>query len=416
MTKYIYSGFIAVLAFAGVMLAYYLFTNDYHVWHTFYLAYLASAIAYIWYTMLMLAKEDMRPRVLPAYENEGYAVVIPCYNEQPDLLVATVRTAYEAAGRKYIVIVDDGNRANLPLMEAFEFVKKHYGAHVIHFTQNKGKREGLRAAIEFVPDHVPYIICTDSDTQFKPDTFTHLVRGLKHENVGAVSGDVRVANHGTNWLTRMVSAYYWSAFNINRRSQSAMGQVACCSGALAGYRTAVVKPLVRALTTQTFLGKKCTYGEDRHLTNLVLEAGHDVIYIPEAVADTDSPTTFKKFLKQQLRWRRGFVQEAVYAMGFMWRVKPVLFAEILLWEIVTPYLGLAVVMLMLIEIAKRPALLLTFIPVLVYISVVRHLPLVFRAPRLVPHMVTFTLFSFFVSYWQSIYALFTVRNKTWATR
>jgi cellulose synthase/poly-beta-1,6-N-acetylglucosamine synthase-like glycosyltransferase len=61
---------------------------------------------------------------------------------------------------------------------------------------------------------------------------------------------------------------------------------------------------------------------------MALRDGYDVVYAKDAFAYTEAPTSFRQFWKQQLRWRRGFFQEAIYAIPFMWRVKPVLFFEI----------------------------------------------------------------------------------------
>lgn len=411
--KHIYFAFIGVLSAGMVALAYTLTTGDMEFWRAFYLTYLVSAIAHIWYTMLTLAKEEIAPRLYRPYDNERFAVVIPFYNEAPDLLLGSIMSALKAKGNKQVHVVNDGSTNDVTdvLRRAARL-----GAVIHSYPQNRGKRHALRYAVERIPQGVDYAIFTDSDTTFDPDTFINMVAALKTGRIGGVAGDVRVSNEKANMLTRMVGAYYWTAFNIGRKSQSALGQVACSSGALAGYRMSVLRRIMPDLTGQVFAGKVCTYGEDRHLTQLVLRDGYDVVYEPRAVAYTDSPTGWRKFLKQQLRWRRGFVQEAVFGLTFLWRVKPLLFLEVLLWEIVTPYIGAAVVLLMAIEMVFDPSIIPLFALTLAYISIVRHLPVVFYRPGYVLPMIGFTFYSFVVSHVQAAHALLTVRNTTWGTR
>jgi hypothetical protein len=50
--------------------------------------------------MLLLAKEDLLPRRYPRYRGERISVVLPCYNEDPELLRRSIRSVYEAEGRR----------------------------------------------------------------------------------------------------------------------------------------------------------------------------------------------------------------------------------------------------------------------------------------------------------------------------
>ena len=43
----------------------------------------------------------------------------------------------------------------------------------------------------------------------------------------------------------------------------------CCSGPFSAYRKEIIDKVKEKYITQYFLGENCTYGDDRHLTNLV---------------------------------------------------------------------------------------------------------------------------------------------------
>lgn len=53
---------------------------------------------------------------------------------------------------------------------------------------------------------------------------------------------------------------------------------------------------------QTFLGRDCTFGDDRHLTNRLLGEGRRTGYTHLAFCESDSPAGFVRWVKQQTRW------------------------------------------------------------------------------------------------------------------
>lgn len=63
---------------------------------------------------------------------------------------------------------------------------------------------------------------------------------------------------------------------------------------------------------QTFLGQECTYGDDRHLTNLFLEHGYKVTIALKAIAFTHTPSSLKQWIRQQDRWSKSFYRESWY--------------------------------------------------------------------------------------------------------
>jgi cellulose synthase/poly-beta-1,6-N-acetylglucosamine synthase-like glycosyltransferase len=413
--KAIYYSLFGVIAVSLFLLGLYVTGFMPHIWYGFYVAYITLALGHTWYIFALLAKEDMRPRKFATYDGEEVCVIVPCYNEEPALLKRSILSILAAKGNKRIVIINDGSTNGVEKTLVKYASVPNITVHT--FEQNRGKRHGLYTGIKEYSGNAKYIVTTDSDTVFHPDAFVKMVEALKTGNIGGVSGDVQLLNEKTNWLTQMTGAYYWAALNMARRAQSAIGQVACCSGALAGYRAEVIKPLMDEFVNEEFLGKKCTYSEDRHLTNLVLRDGYDVVYRPEAIAYTSSPESLRVFLKQQLRWRRGFFQEAIVALPFMWRVKPILFFEILVWELVLPLLSVGLVLLVMLNMIIDPAFaFLVILPALLGLAVIRHLPLVFFSPDRVWGLILFSFFSQFVMFWQTLHALFTVKNKGWGTR
>src|SRR5262245_12014914 len=82
---------------------------DPRFWQQFTFAYLLLLVAYTWYLFALLLVHDVRPRRYPRYGGEKIAVLIPCFNEDPDLVEKSIRTVVAAEGRKQVIVIDDGS-------------------------------------------------------------------------------------------------------------------------------------------------------------------------------------------------------------------------------------------------------------------------------------------------------------------
>jgi hyaluronan synthase len=80
------------------------------------------------------------------------------------------------------------------------------------------------------------------------------------------------------------------------------------------YRGTAVHKHLDKYANQTFLGKKCTYGDDRHMTFWCLKEGK-VLLAPDAVAWTLVPERMGHFLRQQVRWSKSFFRESLWVIA-----------------------------------------------------------------------------------------------------
>ncbi len=224
-------------------------------------------------------------------------------------------------------------------------------------------------------------------------------------------------NERQNLLTRMVGTYYWVGLNIYKQAQSVIRSVVCCSGCLAAYRASLLREVIDEFAGQRFLGQSCTHSEDRHLTNLVLKRGYDVVYVAEAVSWTETPATVRGFLRQQRRWKRGYVRESIYTLTYAWRCKRLLFLQILLWDLTAPFLSFGLRVALAVTIVARPSLVLTTIlPSWIMLLLVRYILVPIRAREKVVGLFVYMLFYECCLYWLNLWALFTVKNRSWVTR
>jgi hyaluronan synthase len=102
------------------------------------------------------------------------------------------------------------------------------------------------------------------------------------------------------------------AFNIERACQSYFGVVSCISGPLGLYRNNIVQQYLNLWSDQKFMGSVCTFGDDRHLTNRMLQFGYATKYTARSVCHTETPAQYMRWLNQQIRWSKSYFREWLF--------------------------------------------------------------------------------------------------------
>ena len=149
----------------------------------------------------------------------------------------------------------------------------------------------------------------DSDVILSSNSISEIVRGFSGYNVAAVCGNTSVANENKNILTRVQSQYYYISYRTFKSSEAYFRTVLCCNGCFSAYRSDRLFSVMDEWQSQTFLGTKRTFSDDRSLTNLLLKEGWDTVYHPGAKSSTYVPEKLSEYVNQQTRWRKGFFIE-----------------------------------------------------------------------------------------------------------
>ncbi|MGH1549097.1 glycosyltransferase [Leifsonia poae] len=245
-------------------------------------------------------------------------VAIPMYNEDPDIIAASLRSLLaQTRLPQSVAIVDDCSGDTRALAEAERwtpaFAEKGIPVTVIRFEENRGKREGLIACLEAQPE-ADVMLCVDSDTVLDERALEQALIPFHDAGVSVVTGLVLALNYRTNLLTRLIDIRYANAFLFERAAYSALGSVLCACGSLAIYRTSLMQKYKHDFLTQTFLGAPAVFGDDRRLTNYGLLEGR-VLFQQTAIAYTAVPERWGHYLRQQVRWNKSFFRESLWALG-----------------------------------------------------------------------------------------------------
>jgi hyaluronan synthase len=395
-----------------------------HEWGRFVVApaviWAAMGMAMLLFRTLLWFRYRPAALATPA-DAPAMTVIIPAYNEGAMVArtIASVADSRYAHGRLEIFVVDDGSVDDT--WQHIERAAAQYPGLVtpLRFERNRGKRAALEAGFRRARGEV--LVTIDSDSVIEPDTLLAMAGAFADPKVGAVAGKVDVFNRADGLIPRMLKVRFALSFDFLRAVQSTYGTVYCCPGALAGYRASVVRRVIDGWISQRFLGRHCTYGEDRALTNDILAQGYDCVYQRGAIVHTLVPTTYRRLCKMFLRWDRSYVREELrFITGIVWKRRPfarmVALADFLITNLRYP-IGWATLALLASMLPVHPEVLLRFCCALLLMSAFNMLYYL-RGERSWDFVygIGYAFFSAFALFWIFPYALCTARAQGWLTR
>jgi hyaluronan synthase len=274
------------------------------------------------------------------------------------------------------------------------------------------------------------IVLCDSDSIVEKDSIAKLVRVFEDPDVGAATGHARALNAEKNILTKLQDTWYDGQFSILKGLESSFNTVTCCSGSLSAYRKEAIKSCIDVWCNDEFLGAEFRPGDDRHLTSYVLggtkhyldktSKAWKAVYCESAIVKTETPTTLRKFINQQIRWKKSWVRMFLFNMPFYYKNRSPIavicyYLQVAL-SLITPFIAFRA--LVLLPLSGRIIDSIVYLLGLLLIGFIYAITFKMRNPasgnrwlyRIL--MTPLSVGTSFLLY----YSLLTIRKKSWLTR
>ncbi len=347
-------------------------------------------------------------------------VVIPAYNEGQMVLksIEAVAAAHYPRDRLEIIVIDDGSKD-----DTWHWISEaaaRYPGLVTPLQQdrNRGKREALALGFDRAKGDI--LVTIDSDSVIEPDALLALAGPFANPRVGAVAGKVLVYNRRDGLIPRMLHVRYVLSFDFLRSVELVYRNVFCCPGALTGLRASAVRGVLERWRNQHFLGARCTFGEDRAMTNFLLDAGYDTVYQRAAVVHTEVPQRYKKLCKMLLRWDRSYVREELRFARIVWKrplvTRVIALVDRLITNLRFPVLYASLVLMVQLAVSDPNTIprMMTAMGLVALLNVLYFL----RSERSFDFLygVLYAYFASVALFWIFPYAVCTVRKRAWLTR
>jgi YaiO family outer membrane protein len=319
------------------------------VLNSFYAVLLILSIPEIWEQTRLAEDEDFQ-RLMQSDALPPITILVPAHNESATIK-ASVTAILTLEYRNYeVVVVNDGSRDDTmeQLRHAFDLYEiprvypetietkplralyrsRSRSRLLVLDKENGGKADSLNAAIN--ASRFPLVIAVDADTLIEPDALLRLTRPfLLGREIAAVGGTVRVANNCTVTDGRVTDARvpakvipgiqvveYLRAFLFGRLGWNRLGGNLIISGAFGLFRKEYVMAVGGYRTNSIVEDLDLVVRMHRHLRRNKVK--YEMPFIPDPVAWTEVPESFKILSRQRERWHRGLISA-------MWQYKGMLF-------------------------------------------------------------------------------------------
>jgi len=313
--------------------------------------YLLGGMMLAWLIVKQVFALLYRPCKRELTQDYKVSVILTCFNEDPQSVVSVFENVLALDYPVHeIIFLDDGSKDPLAFEVAKSFAEDHQHDpnaprfQVIRFEENRGKREVMIDGFQLASGD--YVFLLDSDSEILPNALTELLRPFEDGKTTSCVGNIGILNKKENFLTRLQAISYFGAFQLGRAAQSVTGNVTVCSGAFSIHKRDSILERLEEFKDSTFLGIRCSAGDDRSLTSLSKLAGGKIRYQSTAYCETAAPNTWRKFQKQRRRWQRSGYLGSLKSiremfpkrLGFLFWT----FAETYFWLIATVLFVLAV--------------------------------------------------------------------------
>jgi len=144
-----------------------------------------------------------------------------------------------------------------------------------------------------------FIISVDADTTFDLHTIQKMLEPFGNPKVGAVSGNLKVANRGVNTVTACQAGEYLESITLWKTWTSLIGTLLQASGAFGAFRRSALE---RVGMWDPELA------EDADLSSKIRKAGYKIRFARDAVAFTNVPDNLHALTLQRQRWAQGFLR------------------------------------------------------------------------------------------------------------
>ncbi len=288
-------------------------------------------------------------------------ILVPIRNEPQSIpgLCAALDALDYPRPQWQVALIDDGPTDDIPhergtlrqhtAIEAAVAIRP--GWQALHLPVNVGKAQALNHGLA----HIPFgeiVFIFDVDSRPQPDCLRWAVRAFADARVAAVSGRLVAVNALTS-----PAAYYTAVESLVHQLVTLRGKDVLrlgppLLGSNNGYR--------RAALAQVGGFRPGAFLEDSDLTLALLRAGYTTRFVPQAVASHRVPATLRGYIRQHIRWGRGFndvardhlpglltdprlswplrLELALFAVGYLDRLA-------LLWAVAMALLGIEPVVL-----------------------------------------------------------------------
>jgi cellulose synthase/poly-beta-1,6-N-acetylglucosamine synthase-like glycosyltransferase len=144
------------------------------------------------------------------------------------------------------------------------------------------------------------VVHLDADCSYDNDAIEKIIIPFYlDDNIGAVGGNVLVRNYKESLCATLQAIEYSDTISVGRITTSYLGIYRVVSGAFGAFKKEALDRVG---------GWDIGPGLDGDITVKLRKLDYKIAFEPEAICQTSVPNTFKKLVKQRLRWDKSIIR------------------------------------------------------------------------------------------------------------
>ena len=225
------------------------------------------------------------------------SVIVPGKNEGQHIYKLANSLKEQTYQNFELIVIDDGSDDETPeicrSLKKNGFIDAYYRNDV-----RGGKASAANLGLRY--SRGQYIIHLDADCSYDRDAIENILVPFYYDlNIGAIGGNVQVRNYKESLCTTLQAIEYMDTISVGRIASSELGIYRVISGAFGAFKKEALDRLG---------GWDIGPGLDGDITVKIRKLGYKIHFEPSAVCQTSVPNTFKKLVKQRLRWDKSLIR------------------------------------------------------------------------------------------------------------
>ena len=244
----------------------------------------------VWFLLNLFSYKKRLFEKKVAVNHPSISILIPAYNAGKTIarcLKSLVKVNYPK--KIEIIVISNGSTD-----KTNSIVKKFPNVKLLNLPK-PNKADALNAGLNIARGEIIGIV--DADTYVTRDSVKKMIGYFDDEKIGAVTSNIRV-DHRTKVLTRFQNIEYMISA-LTKKLFTFLNSLYLAPGALSLFKGNIIKKIKFNSDTMT---------EDFDLALSIIKKGYKIQNSLNSNVITEIPKTLKDFVKQRIRWYRGFFQ------------------------------------------------------------------------------------------------------------
>lgn len=264
-------------------------------------------IRYVVVDMFALLSKELKNKLTKRKQREAkqrfdlehplISVIIPGKNEGKHIYKLTQSLKEQTYKNIEIIVVCDGSDDDTPAIG--RGLEK--AGLIDRFVRNDvrgGKASAANFGMTFARGQ--FLVHLDADCSYDRDAIYNIILPFyMDDKIGGVGGNVMVRNYKESLCTTLQTIEYYDTISIGRVVSSHLGIYRIISGAFGAFRMDIMNNIQ---------GWDIGPGLDGDITVKIRKLGYKIRFAPDAVCLTSVPNTFRKLVKQRMRWDKSLIR------------------------------------------------------------------------------------------------------------